>query len=215
MNTGKHIKKGLLLGFLFAMMSSCSNDENEVANDLNPQGPETDKAITNYTPMVVEGRTWIWGSHPAITNELRFREYFLGDTLIGGATYKKLFRYIIRDNNTEYVCALREKEKKIYCVKRGQSNESIIYDFSLEKDDKLSFQDNETLVVDTVIFQDGRRNLSFTLYTSYGTIKASWIEGIGVTISGLSESHRFGADGAPILHYCEENGEKIWIRNFK
>ena len=174
---------------------------------------DIDAVESIHKPMLVEGRTWAWGSHPAISDELRFTEYFSGDTLIGGVMYKKLFRHFIWNERIEYVCAFRENERKVFCVENGQSGESIIYDFNLEKGDKLGFPNNETIVVDAVSYEDGRRILSFTLYTLSEAIRSHWIEGIGCTQVGLSKSHHLGADGAAILLYCEENGKKIWERN--
>ena len=71
------------------------------------------------------------------------------------------------------------------------------------------------MFIDTISYEDGRRVLSFTLYTVSETIKSHWVEGIGSTQVGLSNSYRRCADGAAILLYCEENGIKIWKRGSK
>lgn len=199
----------LLVTFIFMVMGSCISDKGELAD---AQKPETDTIMRGYLPIVVEGKTWMWGSHPAIGGELRFSEYFSGDTLIGNVKYKKLFRYIIKNNSIEYVCALREKDGKVFCVESGQSDESIIYDFSLKKGDQLSFSVSETIVVDSVTYIKGQNVLSFTFYSGRETIKADWIEGVGVCVGSLSKSHWYGATGSPVLYYCEENGKKIWTR---
>ncbi len=121
--------------------------------------------------------------------------YFIeGDTIIDSLLYKKI--YGTTPNGTGYYGAMRESSKKVYFRRSGCPNEILLYDFSFEVGDSISYPIelcdtswvyyHKVTSIDSVLLQDMtyRRRINF-----YGTY--SWIEGTGTT-SGLFYPYYWG-----------------------
>jgi hypothetical protein len=123
--------------------------------------------------------------------------YFIcGDTLIGVNKYLKLcktgFQLYIEENghytsginDSVYMAAIREENRKLYYVEKGTETEMLLYNFNLKADDVVDgLIDNgqKVLVVDTIL--DNRE----WFYLSDNIWEKFIIEGIG-TDKGLLEN---------------------------
>ena len=108
------------------------------------------KAQEDYQPFVVEGKTWVY---PPDTNNFYTHDMtctITGDTTINDVVYKKVmakgpsgfgvtgeivYLYWKQDPSYQssyaYYGAIREKDKKVYFIPRGESSQYLIYDFGL------------------------------------------------------------------------------------
>ena len=94
----------------------------------------------DYTPFVVEGKTWMTESQNGGSTSVLSCTYVLsGDTLINNILYKKLngeYRYDGKPFD-EYIGAYREEGRKVYVIKADKTEEQLHYDFSLQVGDKF------------------------------------------------------------------------------
>lgn len=108
------------------------------------------KAQEDYQPFMVEGKTWVY---PPDTNNFYTHDMtctITGDTTINDVVYKKVmakgpsgfgvtgeivYLYWKQDPSYQssyaYYGAIREKDKKVYFIPRGESSQFLIYDFGL------------------------------------------------------------------------------------
>ncbi|MCF8365738.1 MAG: T9SS type A sorting domain-containing protein [Bacteroidales bacterium] len=146
----------------------------------------------NYYPLIEEGKTWSIMSvtvpypYPWDTTFSISHYHVSGDTILNSVTYKKL--YHSTENNPEswnFSAYMREDaDKKVY--KRGNSNteEILLYDFSLDVGDSiLSGNCEDTyLYVDSItsMMVNGSIRLKHWIsYKQYPDYHESWIEGVG------------------------------------
>jgi hypothetical protein len=118
------------------------------------------------------------------------RYFFLGDTLVSGVVYRKLYR----DHGgygllVEYITAMREDEAGRVFVIIPDGTEALHYDFNLQQGEVFQGYDFNgcqldltVSSVDTIILLNGeaRRRINFE-YSGWWDIQ-SWIEGIGSTM---------------------------------
>ena len=148
---------------------------------------QTLMARADYTPFVVEGKTWIMESqNGGSTSVVSWTSVLSGDTLINNTLYKKLnekFRWIDGSVSDEYFGAFREEGHKVYVVKAGSTEEQLHYDFNLQVGD--IFSGYKVCLNDT--FKNYGRTLhriglAFPTYESVVVdvdMSNFWIEGIG------------------------------------
>jgi hypothetical protein len=125
-----------------------------------------------------------------------YKYWFQGDTIINSKKYKSVFRQsgdVIADfNRAAYYAAVREDTigEKIYCIKKDDGIERLLYDFSLNAGDTASIYTfwpleipRETLIkvinVDSIEIS-GQYRKRINLVPEF-EIPESWIEGIGST----------------------------------
>ena len=107
-------------------------------------------AQDNYMPFVKEGKTWVYPvCHILFSHDVTCT--ISGDTIIGECTYKKMYSKGLFDGyelTTEdslryyakeyvYYGAIRETDKKVFFIPNGDVKEYLLYDFGLNKGDKL------------------------------------------------------------------------------
>lgn len=157
-------------------------------------------AIWNIT---AQGCCWIDCPSPPnpnpIIGDYNFSYSFSGDTIINGSTYRKIlktgtayehcnFGNFINNwySIYEYAGAIRQDTaaRKIYFISAANSNECLLYDFSVSVGDTINNCECQTTVasIDSVLIGSNYRK-RFNLSTSPSI---SIIEGIGST-SGLLE----------------------------
>ncbi len=125
-----------------------------------------------------------------------------GDTIIQGNNYKKTYSdtsFQFNWSNSQYICALRELNKKVYFIKSGDVNEYLLYDFSKNVGDtiaiypfSLGYSNNlniSKLKIDSIDFVviNGitRKRFKFNANSNYH-MNEYWYEGIGSSFGVLT-----------------------------
>ena len=146
-----------------------------------------------YHPFAEEGKNWMTKVGVEYYNQ--FYGYFIGDTIIEGKVWQKVYteKYEGR-NKSAYYAAVRDEGKKVYAIAKGSSRPRLLYDFSLKEWDivRCGVEGSAFVAVlevnriDTVRLRDGseRRRFTLTLWSSPGkdiplAPPIVWIEGLG------------------------------------
>ena len=125
-----------------------------------------------------------------------------GDTVIQGNNYKKTYSdtsFQFNWSNSQYVCALREANKKVYFVKSGDVNEYLLYDFTKSVGDTVAiypffigYSNNlvvSKLKIDSIDFAtiNGvvRKRFKFNANANFH-MDEYWYEGIGSSFGILT-----------------------------
>ena len=104
-------------------------------------------AQSNYHPMVVEGKVWNmiqtnydWSMEGGNqTTYVPFTYELRGDTIVGDMPGLKLYRCFSDYEN--YYGMMSETDKKVYMVKAGTTEPTLLYDFSLQVGDSIAYND--------------------------------------------------------------------------
>lgn len=124
--------------------------------------------------ILEEGNRWNFVEHNSFSPTSSFSLRLEGDTIIDNLRYKKIMRS--RDAlQLEWLDMdryLREDDKKVY-LKKGNSDEQILYNFGLEVGDTLMVDEHCSVVVtevDTIAFgsSDARRRLTVAGLNGWG-----------------------------------------------
>ena len=123
-----------------------------------------------YVPFVREGVKWGYDEC--------YR--FDGDTVVGGVSYKKCYvseSCPFEEGQTLYGLA-REEDRVVYCLRPGDEQETVLYDFSVEKPgDRVSTRlnpDGEPVMrIDTIAVNNDQLRRRIKL------LSGSYIEGFG------------------------------------
>ena len=192
-----------------------------------------------YVPLVKAGKVWVYKSIYGLSG---LKEFFSGDTIINGKSYMKLYRQYEMESYVHYVAALREQDKKVYCVLPSETEEWLAYDFGLTVGEEfespeglpwLKKKGKATKAVLTSIssyeLDDAScRMLNFDVYQNpYNYPNCTgWIEGVGALNDPVYAWIRYymvvnpkdGPTGGPHyyyrdLYYCEDNGKLLYKSN--
>jgi hypothetical protein len=140
-------------------------------------------------PFLIEGKTWKYTHRqPSSEDYYNFSRVVRGDTIINDLTYKKIY-----DVSTDkYLYALREDEKKVYCMFQAKDTPQLIYDFGKEVGEivcEVADKDCKTIVrvvaVDVVKYGDRllHRTEVVEEYLKndqvHGYSEGIWIESLG------------------------------------
>ncbi|MBP5777606.1 MAG: hypothetical protein J6W56_08670 [Prevotella sp.] len=143
----------------------------------------------DYEPLLKEGKTWKYTHNKPFSEDYYdFSLVVRGDTTINDLTYKKIY-----DVSTgAYQYALREDEKRVYCVFQTKDTPQLIYDFGKEAGEivsEVADKDGKTIVrvvaVDAIKYGDRllRRMEVVEEYLEndqvIGSSNGIWIEGLG------------------------------------
>ena len=98
-------------------------------------GQQAQTASLEYEPMAQERR--IWDLQVGGIKENRYENFILGDTLIGGEVWKKVYgRTLFGPHPGEiwnlYHMAMRDVGKKVYAIAKGSNKPRLLYDFGLQ-----------------------------------------------------------------------------------
>jgi hypothetical protein len=170
------MKKVVLIAFsLFLVLKSGYNQE------LISEGNKWNNLIYKYSSFTIDNESLIVGN----------------DTIIGESTYNKILRYINgRTDEISKIGYLRTTiDKKVFFRPDTASNDYLIYDFNVKKNDTLTvygitgFNDESYLSqIDFCVNEIDSVSLSNSYYTRFhlSSIEAdmntdTWIDGIGNT----------------------------------
>ncbi|MCD4680251.1 MAG: T9SS type A sorting domain-containing protein [Bacteroidales bacterium] len=152
----------------------------------------------NYYNFPVSNTIWniylhnVWYNTNTETTRYTFTSE---DTVINNQIYSKLFSIeddtIMNQSNSEYFAAFREDStKRVYFILNNDTNEILLYDFSLDIGDSIHYnyrfyegvlfeQNNHYKVLESIdsININGSFRKKFTFSGSYPGI--TWVEGIG------------------------------------
>ena len=181
-----------------------------------------------YNPFVEEGKTW----HMRYSNEedYDYRYYMKGDTLIGGIECKKF--YVFNYDNaqeTEYLLAIFENDRKVYFIPKGMEDSYVLYDFDGSVGDIVSVADVTHIdwKRDMRIVEEKSMNIGLEFRrcalmrpileeNPIPTPSGWWIEGVGSELGPLN-TWLFGADGNNrYLLKCVINEQDVFnMKDFK
>lgn len=179
-----------------------------------------------YLPLPVENAVWS-------VSEAKLT--MIGDTLINDVSYSKVFIHMYFNQFTpdalEYRCALRQdlSEGKVWVVWKGENQEKLLYDFSLEVGDQTVVtcskypkwdamdQFDLNIEIESIEYVEYDGIMRKKLNLSYGFQEIEyWIEGIGssygLIFAGLSYLFIFDVE-IPKLICFEVDGEMILQNN--
>ena len=190
-------------------------------------------------PFPTENVVWTEIQHNIPNDSVIVHYGIIGDTLIKGYTYKKIFTSrdsIFRETNEDllYYGALRVEGSKALLLPKPRyafdTTEYLIYDADLEVGDTLYYgivhsEAGGSLIVHSIdsiqLIDDTLRkrwNFKRTYYRSDGTSTRedcifSWIEGIGNTKCPFNEPFycTFFSSDATRLLFFEQNNQKLYI----
>jgi len=141
---------------------------------------------------------------------------FEGDTIINNTNYLKIYESAQEiPVNWTFRGGIREESKKVWTVYSNGSDETILYDFSLNIGDTMIFDVGSVeMIIDTITWVDinnTQRKKYHLRYYNDPTIYETWIEGIGSNL-GILTSGTEGVDGGGYWFLCmTENGELIYM----
>ena len=117
--------------------------------DERGEHPVTVRDVS-YRPFIEEGKVWKVGWFPGGMNTAQKLDYyyFEGDSIIDGCQCKKMMcrheaneRWGNSEPWTEYVGAIYEKERRVYCVFPDKHDFMLLYDFATPIGEKIDIYD--------------------------------------------------------------------------
>lgn len=184
----------------------------------------------DYNPLVEEGKRWnvvfsLEGPSPTPQHYTTTSYKIMGDTLLDGTSYKKLYSTNREDlSNWQLQGVLRETETKQVFIKdyanhTFEGQERLLYDFSMQLGESICYYGEScclTLVsiCDTVFEEDGKTYKKHVLeYYEEGMplgFYETWIEGIGSELGLLNSGSLFLVGGRYNLLCYYEDEDLIW-----
>lgn len=91
----------------------------------------------DYCSMVEEGK--IWKIQVGGIKENVYVNHIIGDTLINGEVWKKVYNCVEWQRGTEktYYAAIRDVGTKVYAIAKGSATPRLLYDFNLQVGDEV------------------------------------------------------------------------------
>ena len=140
-----------------------------------------------YLPTIYKGHCYQYQYDAGLGQTAMFYQTIQCDTLINSLSYLKVFSTDVNGNNAYYDGAIREDTiaQKVYFIDHDSTQESILFDYSLQVNDSISTQINGITrkahvdsVVTTFLYGQPRKVIYFDSIPSF-------IEGIGSSLWGL------------------------------
>ena len=167
---------------------SCYENDHCVFTSMNFEGmPTTPVNDETKRPLLSEGKEWWYkdGSSFMYNRREDFRMFVQGDTIIGGKTWKKLYRDNTDNSMPIYDKAIREEDGRVYELRQGKA-ESLLFDFTLDIGDRYVPTDKEdsymeVIAIDTVI-SAGLAHRRLVLQQHVNGVETDltcWVEGVG------------------------------------
>lgn len=134
--------------------------EDENSMPIEPEIVYYDTEYTSYRPFVDNDKVWYVGWFPGASNPaMRLdRYYFEGDTIINNRECKQMWRHYeyskewtnSSDNTqaTEYVGALYEDNRRVYCTFPGKQQAELLYDFASPVGDSIDVHGGSCLIIE-------------------------------------------------------------------
>ena len=120
----KNNKLAYIAAFMIIALNVACDDSQDFLDDDIPASSES-------TVFVREGRTW------NIHDFLKKNEYsytISGDINIRGMVFKKVYKSEpSKSSKPEYFCAVKQVGDKVYIVRKGHKDYSLLYDFDISK----------------------------------------------------------------------------------
>lgn len=178
----------------------------------------------DYVPFPTDNATWRVHHFSAFGGSSIIETKMTGDTIFNNKNYQKIYQNVLNSGNPDsmqFQVGLREEEKKIYVINPDIFEEILLYDFTKEAGDSVtfttfnpSFPNIITLTkkiesVDSILMLDGsyRKRFFFPAFSYHPD--EYWIEGIGSTISLLTP-HLGLSDNSFDLWCFSENENLIY-----
>ena len=135
-----------------------------------------------YKSFLEDGKVWTYHYYNDFTGKEFYKSLTVkGDTLIGDKSYKRIVD--VATGNFEY--AMREEEKKVFCVYPNNA-ETLLYDFGLNVGDSFYSSDNPNpstqatvVAVDTIVVGNRAFRVLDVRLNGDDYWTNWWVEGIG------------------------------------
>ncbi len=156
-----------------------------------------------YEPFIKSDAVWTaarFGGWPDYSAMFNYKKYsFVGDTLINGETYQRLYRttsmLTFDIDSAEYVAAMRENSRQVFIVPQNESSEALYLDYSLDVGDITTVYtptdfittvpslEVEVVEKDSVLLENGEYRNRIRVQYDCNSFNYSeyWIEGVGST----------------------------------
>ena len=202
---------------------TCVDEGKCVFTGKNFEQMPSDAVSPDYRPLVAEGREWIY--HDEHDNPA-FRLFIQGDTIIDGATWKRVLRDDLTGGAPTYEKAIRESDRHVY-QKRAAEAPELLFNYTLRTGARFTPSDAddryaEVVMVDTVM-SGGQPCRRFILRQYLGGVETGlscWIEGVGgdcgidIPVLWSDMSARYKERGYSLYPYlfcaCVDGGKTIY-----
>jgi hypothetical protein len=138
---------------------------------------------------------------------------FLGDTLIGGINYTKLFESHDRNKQIWKIHSFwRENSDSVFAYYEEAGQERLIYNFNLKVGDSIQTFATFKIKVDSIktLEWGGEMRRHFYLSKNDYSSKTLWIEGVG-SMANFIRNSDIGFSGSISTLLCfEENGQQVY-----
>jgi hypothetical protein len=114
-----------------------------------------------------------------------FRQVACGDTLIGGRQYTPMLSISPDNGDTSYLAAVRSTGVRSFFVRPGETQEYLLYDFSLQAGDEImlefvEFSGSTMLKVGSVVTVGSGANARTVInFVPTNGLQETWISGVG------------------------------------
>ena len=138
------MKKYLLIAFIFLAEISFSQENFSFVDD-----------DMQWSYMTAENsEMWAYKVPTIVTTTYKYN----GDTIINTISYKKMYRTTNNGKNWDEFGAFRQKDAKVYYIKKNETDEKLAYDFSSNMECRVkSNYDDIALTSDTTIINNVKK----------------------------------------------------------
>ncbi|MBO4599196.1 MAG: T9SS type A sorting domain-containing protein, partial [Bacteroidales bacterium] len=185
-----------------------------------------------YRPFIEEGKVWKVGWFPGgINTAMQLDSYFFyGDTVIDNRTCKQMWcrhqyskewpSFANARPSTEYVGALYEEGRRVYCTFPGKEQSELLYDFASAVGDTLDIHDESCIVGDKGTLQTETFKGNYTGVVPLTSIYSEesplivWYEGLGLSYAApLSNTLECGFVGNLFIPLSCTAGDEVIYKN--
>ena len=99
---------------------------------------------SDYRPFAEEGKKW--ETQVGLIMENLYSYFISGDTVINGENWKKVYNRRYMNGTPHYYSAVRDVDKKVYCIAKGSNRPRLLYDFGLKVAEPRSMPRGKSVV---------------------------------------------------------------------
>jgi len=194
--------KKILLLFTLTFCLSISKAQN-----YNPFPTGNDSIVWNITE-------WSWG------NPFGYFLYSQGDSLINGLSYTKYYQGdSLYNSSNPLTLLIREENKKIFTKSLTSNSESLLYDFTLNINDSISYDNQKWVLVkvDSILLENNEYRKQYYYYVTEEFVypdTAIATEGFGNIYEGFVNPIGIHYLDYGLVTTCIFTSTEIYYKNF-